>query len=504
MSSNIPIRRSTRSTRGTTTINENALTRPSRVTTRSKAPALASGNESTTVASKPKVTSVPAQNLAVKRKREVLVEVTALSTNKTKTRPLVPSKGKEKSDTIVSTAKTSGQATRGAARRPASQIENMATVNSTRNIATTAQFTKGVRKEISIYPNPTTLCSAPTSNSSTLVDETETERVFKKRHMLENVVELIHDESQADADRVAEDLARLESELEPPRGQLWEDLDAEDWDDPVMVSEYVVEICEYLKDIEKSTCPKPGFIYIQADLDWDKRGILIDWLLQVHARFQLLPETLFLCVNLLDRFLQRKVVSLPKFQLVGIACLFIASKFEETLSPSVAEIAYLADGQYSVEEILKAERYILKTIDWDLRHPGPLGWLRRASKADDCEVTARTFAKYLLEIGCVEWRLVSTVPSLLSAAALWLSRLVLGRHEWVNPNLTHYSTYTEAELLPTATIMLNYILEPIQYDSLHRKWAQRRNFKSSSYLRAWALERWVEGTIVDLAGELAD
>lgn len=33
------------------------------------------------------------------------------------------------------------------------------------------------------------------------------------------------------------------------------------------------------------------------------RGILLDWLVQVHARFCLLPETFFLYVNIIDRFL---------------------------------------------------------------------------------------------------------------------------------------------------------------------------------------------------------
>jgi hypothetical protein len=174
---------------------------------------------------------------------------------------------------------------------------------------------------------------------------------------------------------------------------------------------------------------------LHPELDWDKRGILIDWVLQVHSRFRLLSESLFLFTNILDRFLSRRPISLSKLQLVGITCFFIAAKFEETMAPAVSEIAFLADGQYTVREILKAERYVLKIIDWDLRYPGPMGWLRRGSKADDCEEKARTVAKYLLEVGIVERRLVGTLPSLLAAAALWLARLVLGREVWVSDQM---------------------------------------------------------------------
>lgn len=191
----------------------------------------------------------------------------------------------------------------------------------------------------------------------------------------------------------------------------------------------------HLRNFQASTCPNPDYMSKHTEIDWEKRGVLVDWVLQVHARFNLLQETLFLFTNILDRFLSSRPISLSKFQLVGITAFFIAAKYEETYSPSVAEIARLADDMYSIEDILKAERYILKTLDWDLRYPGPLGWLRRGSKADDCEIKARTVGKYLIEIGCLEWRLVGTVPSMLAAAAMWLARLVLGREVWVRSPL---------------------------------------------------------------------
>lgn len=34
------------------------------------------------------------------------------------------------------------------------------------------------------------------------------------------------------------------------------------------------------------------------------RAILVDWLVQVHSKFRLLQETLYMCVAIMDRFLQ--------------------------------------------------------------------------------------------------------------------------------------------------------------------------------------------------------
>ena len=177
--------------------------------------------------------------------------------------------------------------------------------------------------------------------------------------------------------------------------------------------------------------PNPKYMEMQKDLAWKMRGILTDWLIQVHSRFRLLPETLFLCVNIIDRFLSARVVSLVKLQLVGITCMFIAAKVEEIISPSARNFLYCADSSYSETEILQAERYVLKTLDWNLSYPNPIHFLRRISKADQYNVQTRTIAKYLMEIQCLEWRLISATPSVLAAASVWLARLILGREDWV-------------------------------------------------------------------------
>ena len=182
---------------------------------------------------------------------------------------------------------------------------------------------------------------------------------------------------------------------------------------------------------QQTTMPNPNYMEMQKDLAWKMRGILTDWLVQVHSRFRLLPETLFLSINIIDRFLSSRVVSLAKLQLVGITCMFIAAKVEEIVAPSANNFLYCADASYTEAEILQAERYVLKTLDWNLSYPNPIHFLRRVSKADEYNVQVRTVAKYLLEIQCLEWRLIAAPPSLMAAAAIWLARLILGFSDWV-------------------------------------------------------------------------
>lgn len=154
--------------------------------------------------------------------------------------------------------------------------------------------------------------------------------------------------------------------------------------------------------------------------------------MQVHHRFGLLPETLFLCVNYIDRFLSCKIVSLGKLQLVGATAIFVAAKYEEINCPSVSEIVYMVDSGYTVDEILKAERFMLSMLQFELGWPGPMSFLRRISKADDYDLETRTLAKYFLEITIMDERFVGSPPSFAAAGAHCLARMMLKKGHWVS------------------------------------------------------------------------
>ena len=247
---------------------------------------------------------------------------------------------------------------------------------------------------------------------------TEVERVVEtKKEIFEDELE---DEPQQKA-------AEVKTITEP----RLPDLDADDFDDPLMVSEYVGEIFDYLKVLEEATMPNPDYMDHQDHLEWHLRGVLIDWLIEVHTRFHLLPETMFLAINIIDRFLSARVVELEKLQLVGITAMFIASKYEEVLSPHVQNFKHVADDGFTEEEILKAERFVLAALNYDLSYPNPMNFLRRISKADNYDIQTRTLGKYLLEVSLVDHRFMCFHPSHIAAASMFLARLILGKGEWV-------------------------------------------------------------------------
>jgi len=82
------------------------------------------------------------------------------------------------------------------------------------------------------------------------------------------------------------------------------------------------------------------------------RTILVGWLVEVHLKFKLLPETLFLTVNLIDRYCQIKQVERKNYQLLGVTAMLVASKYEEIYAPEIRDFVYITDKAYTKEEIL--------------------------------------------------------------------------------------------------------------------------------------------------------
>jgi len=229
--------------------------------------------------------------------------------------------------------------------------------------------------------------------------------------------------------RVRKEISAAKQLVEATRSP--EEIEDESYDTS-MVAEYGDEIFDYMRQLEVKMLPNAHYMDNQHEIQWSMRSVLMDWLVQVHHRFNLLPETLFLCVNYIDRFLSCKVVSLAKLQLVGATAIFIAAKYEEINCPSVQEIVYMVDGGYTIDEILKAERFMLTMLQFELGWPGPMSFLRRISKADDYDLETRTLAKYFLEVTLIDERFIGSPPSFTAAASHCLSRMMLRKGTWVS------------------------------------------------------------------------
>merc|ERR1719316_835816 len=163
-------------------------------------------------------------------------------------------------------------------------------------------------------------------------------------------------------------------------------------------------------------------------------------------KYRLRSETLFLTVNILDRYLTFAPVPRRSLQLVGVVSMLVAAKFEEISPPEVHDFVYITDNAYSKEEILLMECQLLTTLGFQMVVPTAAHFLDRLARINRCDEVHREVASYLIEISLLDIRTIRHAPSHLVAAALLLSNELLGRHPAWPGAMVQHTCRTEQQL----------------------------------------------------------
>jgi G2/mitotic-specific cyclin 1/2 len=269
-------------------------------------------------------------------------------------------------------------------------------------------------------------------------------------------------------------------------------LDLQDMGNHLMAGEYALDIFSYMRDMEHKLLPTSDYMKEQAQIEWKFRRVLIDWMLYIHERFNLHPETLFLAVNIVDRFLTQRQVSQEKLQIVGIAALLIASKYEEQYTPPVSQFVYMAKGAFSDKEVLRFERTILYVLEFELGFPAPTHFLRRISKAEQYCIETRTIAKFFLEVGLLDERFIRFPPSMMAAASMWIARRIMSKGPW-NADLEYFSGYKEKDLILCVQALVAYLEETLpfknaSYATVFKKYSHEKFLKAAQYVENWMVQ----------------
>ncbi|CAL9104168.1 unnamed protein product, partial [Musa textilis] len=86
------------------------------------------------------------------------------------------------------------------------------------------------------------------------------------------------------------------------------------------------------------------YMDFQVEIDEKKRSLVADRLIEVHHTYGLMPETLYLTFQILDRYLSKERVLGTELLLVGVSALLVASKYEEP-RPRKVHISCATAGQ---------------------------------------------------------------------------------------------------------------------------------------------------------------
>ncbi|VAH20558.1 unnamed protein product [Triticum turgidum subsp. durum] len=185
----------------------------------------------------------------------------------------------------------------------------------------------------------------------------------------------------------------------------------------------------------------------QTEVNPKMRAILIDWLVEVTHKFELMPESMYLTIYVIDRFLSLQAVPRRELQLVGMAAMLIACKYEEIWAPEVNDFISIADNSYSRQQILSMEKNILNSMAWNLTVPTPYVFLVRFAKAAGSDKELENMIFFFAELALMEYGLVTVRPSLVAASAVYAARCTLKRSPIWTETLKHHTGFAEPQLL---------------------------------------------------------
>jgi len=215
---------------------------------------------------------------------------------------------------------------------------------------------------------------------------------------------------------------------------------------PQECQEYESEIVAGLFAEESLHMPRPDYMANQANLNGKMRGILIDWLVEVHMKYKLRRETLYLAVSLIDRYMAKMPVPRNRLQLVGVVGMFVAAKFEQINPPPVVDFVYITDNTFTKEDIMSMECDMLSALSFSVVVPTQAHFFDYLLKANQSNAEEyRALVDYLLELALVDLRMIKHAPSRLVSAALLLSNEIVGRPAWPQA-MVQISRYSDAAL----------------------------------------------------------
>jgi hypothetical protein len=215
--------------------------------------------------------------------------------------------------------------------------------------------------------------------------------------------------------------------------------------------QYLEDIMDHVKIMEDETLPDANLIDMQREVQWFMRPYLIDFLIEAHAAFALLPETLFLTVNLLDRYCSRRVVYKQHYQLVGCASLLIAAKYGDKKDrvPQIHELNNMCCGLYDAGMFVQMEMHVLNTLEWNIGHPTVDFYMKLAAAEESDSVEVRHMAGYAAEIALYHRDFVSVKPSSIARASLMVARAILDRDNWEGDETTAMLAHVLRQASPT-------------------------------------------------------
>lgn len=239
-----------------------------------------------------------------------------------------------------------------------------------------------------------------------------------------------------------------------------------DMRNPQCVTEFAPSIFANLRAEEAEFQLAPDYlskVQLPSEVKDTSRAFLVEWIIDVHRKFRLAPETLYVTVYLIDRYLSKRQIKKSQLHILGVTSLLVATKYEEIYPPELKDLLQVSENKFSRTEVLTMELDMLHALQFHITVPTSYRFLERFRKlspvtSNDDQVFF--FAQYIQEIALLDASLLKYRPSEVAAASLMLAArgLKKGAHAW-NKEVERATGMLESELSPVADDVRSFVVE---------------------------------------------
>jgi len=247
--------------------------------------------------------------------------------------------------------------------------------------------------------------------------------------------------------------------------------------------EYAHQILYNMKKNEKLSLGDPSYINSHSEVTERMRGIILDWICDVHTKLHLQSETLYLAINYFDRYTSKEKTTKSCLQLIAITALFLASKYEEIYPPELKDFVFVVSKFASKLEIIKAEQKILKLLKFEVSYPSSFRFLQRYSNLLQSDEKQFYLAQFIIESQFFDSSKIGMTPSDLALGSIYLSAVSLKNPCW-NEKIKDESQRSEHE----AKNLSNEMKKGLNFAIKEKLNSVRRKFMSKKYMEVASIK----------------
>ena len=240
-----------------------------------------------------------------------------------------------------------------------------------------------------------------------------------------------------------------------------------------ITNEYLIDILNDYKSTTKNFIINKNYMNNQIDINKKMRKILINWLIEVHLKFKLKENTLFLTINLIDNFLSKNNNLNRKFlQLIGISSLLIASKYEEIFPPKINDLIFICDYAYNKNEILNMENLILNSIDFNVNFPTIFNFFEIYNQFFIFDKKIYFFCLFIIELTLFEINFLNYSNDEICASAIFFSMKIFNIQ---NENFENFTKFSYLNIINCILDLINLFdinnFNKIKTNSVYKKYS---------------------------------